>query len=335
MASLSEIAQHAGVSKSTVSLVMNNRPYVSQEMRDRVLRAAAELSSTTKPRSVNAQHSPNVLLIHPLSMGSQQVFRELLQGVRTAVVNEGRGQLTPAAHDPPLKPEHATSALLHDPALRPDGVIVMGAGEHDPIIAEAQQEGLPCVLLARQHAPEGTSCVGMDNASGARTAVEHLLGHGHTRIALVGGDESFDYTELRIAGYREAMQAAGLEPEIHLGSGDTATRALISAHPDRRTFPTGIFFINDEHAARGMPVLAEHGFRVPTDASVVGFDDTDNATQCSPPLTSIRVPRFLIGRLAGRTVLDHIRFPELERLTLLLRTELISRESVATLTRSA
>jgi DNA-binding LacI/PurR family transcriptional regulator len=335
MASLSEIAQHARVSKSTVSLVMNNRPYVSQEMRDRVLRAAAELSSTPRPHSATPQHSPNVLLIHPLSMGSQQVFRELLQGVRTAVVNEGRGQLTPAAHDPPLKPEHATSALLHDPALRPDGVIVMGAGEHDPIIAEAQQEDLPCVLLARQHAPAGTSSVGMDNANGARTGVEHLLDHGHTRIALVGGDESFDYTELRIAGYRETMGAAGLETEVYLGNGDAATRALISAHPDRSTFPTGILYINDEHAARGMPVLADHGFRVPTDVSVVGFDDTDNATQCTPPLTSIRVPRFLIGKLAGRTVLDHIQFPELEQLTVLLRTELISRESVGMAPRRA
>ena len=229
-----------------------------------------------------------------MSMGSQQVFRELLQGVRAAVVEEGNGQLTPAAHDPPLRPDHATSALLHDPFLRPDGVIVMGAGEHDPILAEAQQEGLPCVLLARQHAPEGTSTVGMDNAAGARSGVEHLLERGHRRIALLGGDTAFDYTELRIAGYREAMEAAGLDTEIHLGSGETATRSLIAAHPDRETLPTAIFFVNDEHAARGMPVLAEYGLRVPTDISVIGFDDTDNAVQCDPPLTSIRLAGSIV-----------------------------------------
>lgn len=332
MASLSEIARYAQVSKSTVSLVMNNRPYVSREMRDRVLRAAAELGSTESRRSSRPQRSPNVLLIHPLSMGSQQVFRELLQGVRAAVVDEGNGQLTPAAHDPPLRPDHATSALLHDPFLRPDGVIVMGAGEHDPIIAEAQEEGLPCVLLARQHTPEGTSAVGMDNVAGARGGVEHLLEQGHTRIALLGGDIEFDYTELRIAGYREAMEKAGLETEIHLGSGETATRSLIEAHPDRRTLPTAIFYVNDEHAIRGMPLLSEYGLRVPADISVIGFDDTDNALECEPSLTSIRVPRFLIGKLAGRTVLDHIHYPELERVSVLLRTELVRRDSVAAVT---
>lgn len=328
MASLSEIARHAQVSKSTVSLVLNNRPHVSEEMRDRVLRAATELGAYGERHPSRPPRNPNVLLIHPLSMGSQQVFRELLQGVRAAVVEEGNGQLTPAVHAPPLRPDHATSALLHDPFLRPDGVIVMGAEEHDPIIAEAQQEGLPCVLLARQHAPEGTSTVGMDNAAGARIGVEHLLAQGHTRIALLGGDPEFDYTELRIAGYRQAMESSGLDTEIYLGSGETATRSLIDAHRNDGTFPTAIFYINDEHAAQGLPVLAAHGLRVPTDISVIGFDDTDNATQCNPPLTSVRVPRFLIGKLAGRTILDHIRYPELERVSVLLRTELIKRDSV-------
>ncbi len=328
MASLSQIADYAGVSKSTVSLVLNNKPHVSSEMRDRILRAVAELSPDGQPQPGRLRENANVLLIHPLSMGSHQVFRELLQGVRTAVVQEGRGQLTLAAHDPPLRPDHATSALIHDPALRPDGVIVMAAAEDDPIIGEAQEEGLPCVLLARQHGPGGISMVGMDNVAGAQTATVHLLAAGHRSIALLGGDEHYDYTELRIEGYRKAMSAQGYSPEIHLGSGDQAARSLLAAHRAGTPLPSAVFFINDEHALKGLPILVDFGIRIPQDMSVIGFDDSDNALQCTPPLTTIRVPRFLIGKLAGRTILDHIRYPELDEISILLQTELISRQSV-------
>ncbi|TVS20932.1 MAG: LacI family transcriptional regulator [Planctomycetaceae bacterium] len=329
MASLSQIAQHAQVSKSTVSLVLNNRPHVSRQMRERVLKAVAELNpGRVSPRN-GSRTNANVLLIHPLSMGSHQVFRELLQGVRSAVIDEAHGQLTLAAHDPPLRPDHATSALLHDPALRPDGVIVMAAEEEDPIIAEALGEGLPCVLLARQHGPVGTSVVGMDNTAGARAAVAHLIERGHRRIAFIGGDAAFDYTDLRIAGYRDAMEEAGLMPRCILGEGDSATRELVETGPTATSFPTALLYVNDEHAARGLPILQSAGLRVPKDISVIGFDDSDNAVMCQPQLTSVRVPRYLIGRLAGRTVLDHIQYREFEHATVLLRTELVIRESVA------
>lgn len=329
MASLAQIAQHAQVSKSTVSLVLNNRPHVSRQMRERVLKAVSELNPNRVPTGNGSLGNANVLLIHPLSMGSHQVFRELLQGVRSAVIEEGRGQLTLAAHDPPLRPDHATSALLHDPGLRPDGVIVMAAEEEDPIIGEALQEGLPCVLLARQHGPAGTSVVGMDNGAGTRAAVSHLIERGHRHIAFIGGNAAFDYTDLRIAGYRDAMKDAGLVPLCILGEGEAATLELVEMGVSNRSFPTALLYVNDEHAARGVPVLQSAGLRVPKDVSVIGFDDSDNAAMCRPQLTSVRVPRYLIGRLAGRTILDHIQYPEFEHATILLRTELVIRDSVA------
>ena len=329
MASLSQIAQHAQVSKSTVSLVLNNRPHVSQQMRDRVLKAVAELSPHRITPGNGSKANANILLIHPLSMGSHQVFRELLQGVRSAVIDEGRGQLTLAAHDPPLRPDHATSALLHDPALRPDGVIVMAAAEDDPIISATLAEGLPCVLLARQHGPAGTSVVGMDNSAGTSAAVAHLIALSHRRIAFVGGNRMFDYTDLRIEGYQNAMKSAGLKPVCVLGDGAEATRKLLSMEMSDESRPTALVYVNDEHAARGLPVLHDAGIRVPEDMSVIGFDDSDNAMMCRPQLSSVRVPRYLIGRIAGRTVLDHIQYPEFEHATVLLRTELVIRASVA------
>lgn len=330
MASVSEIAHRAGVSKSTVSLVLNNRPNVSRRMRERVMRAISELEASVTPAQGPQRKGKSILLIHPLSMGSHQVFRELLQGVRSSIVEEARGQLTLAAHDPPLRPDHATSALLHDPALRPDGVIVMAAAEEDPIIEETLREGLPCVLLARQHAPEGTSAVGMDNARGMRTAVEHLVHWGHRRIAFLGGDRTFDYTDLRLSGYRDGMRSAGLKTQVFLGSGSQATKEFLQEYSHSpEEAPTAVVFVNDEHAAAGVPLLRAAGLDIPRDLSVIGFDDSDSAVELTPPLTSVRVPRYLIGKLAGRAVLDHIAYPELEHATIVLRTELVQRESVS------
>lgn len=331
MASLAEIARHARVAKSTVSLVLNNRPNVSPEMRERILRAVAELDPTLAYGRGPSRRPINILLIHPLSMSSHQVFRELLQGVKSAVVEDARGNLTMAVHDPPLKPDYTTSALIHDPALKPDGVIVMAASENDPIIQEVRRAGLPCVLLARQHGPDGISVVGMDNAAGANAAVDYLIQNGHREIAFVGGSLTFDYTELRLQGYTERMSMAGLTPRVYLGEGREAVETMIRDSEAIGRLPSALFFVNDEHALGGIVRLSELGYAVPRDMSAVGFDDSDNATRCDPPLTTVRVPRFLLGRLAGRTILDHVQIPDMVRTTILLRTGLTVRGSVRTL----
>lgn len=329
MASLSDIAKHAGVSKSTVSLVLNNKSSVSARMRDRVLKAAAELDPRMAGGGDARGSKPNVLLIHPMSMGSHQVFRELLQGVRASVVDEAGGNLSLAVHDPPLKPDHATSALIHDPLLRPDAAIVMAPSTGDPIFAELRSERLPCVLLARQRAPDGISCVGMDNVAGAEMAVRHLLGLGHRRIAFAGGDPAYEYAELRLEGYLRSMEKAGLSPAYRFGSGAEAVKGLIEGTPDPDSWPTAIVFVNDEHAAAGISELAKVGLRVPDDVSAIGFDDTENATGCVPTLSTVRVPRYLIGKLAGRTALDHIALPDLDRVSIILGTSLSLRNSAA------
>jgi LacI family transcriptional regulator len=328
MASLSDVARHARVSKSTVSLVLNNKPNVSLRMKEKVMRAIAELD----PHFFNGKHSaakrPSILLIHPMSMSSHQVFRELLQGVKAAVVEEAHGNLSLAVHDPPLQPDHATSALIHDPLLRPDGVIIMAASSNDPIFREIEEEKLPCVLLARQLGPQGISVVGMDNSAGATLAVDYLLARGHKDIVFAGGNMSYEYTELRLKGYMEKIEEAHLVPRVYLGSGDAAVTAMLEDVKGHGQLPTAILFVNDEHAVHGLEKLREAGIKVPADISAIGFDDSDNATRCEPPLTSVRVPRFLIGKLAGRMVTDLIRTPDLDHATIVLKTSLTVRDSV-------
>ncbi len=324
MPSVSAIARRAGVSKSTVSLVLNNKSNVSEAMRRRVLQAVEDLQRAAVTVPLESQKTTNVLLIHPISLGSQQVFRELLQGVKTGV-EEVDGRLTLAVHQPQLQPEHATHTLLHDRAFRPDGVIVMGAHVDDPIFAEIRSENLPCVLLARQDAPPDLSAVGMDNLEGARQATDYLIKLGHRRIAFLGGDPSYDYTRLRQTGYCAAMQAAQLATDglAFLGMGDEAARNFLNA----RTDATAIFFVNDEQALRALPVLTNAGLRIPNDLSVVCFDDTDNVTRYDPPLTAISVPRTQVGYWTAKTLMDCIRYRDLKTVRVVLRTSLNVRAS--------
>ena len=327
MPSVSAIARRAGVSKSTVSLVLNNKPNVTDAMRRRVLQAVEDLQRVAVTVPTPSRTALNVLLVHPISLGSQQVFRELLQGVKTGI-DEADGRLTLAVHQPPLQPEHLTHALLHDRAFRPDGVIVMGARVDDPIFDEIRSENLPCVLLARQDAPPEFSAVGMDNQEGARQATDYLIELGHRRIAFLGGDPSFDYARLRQAGYNAALQSAQLETQglVFPGLGDEAARAFLNARPNA----TAILFVNDEQALRALPVLTQAGLRIPRDLSVICFDDTENVARYNPPLTAVAVPRTQVGYWTAKTLIDCIRHPDLKSVRVVLRTHLTVRASCQT-----
>ncbi len=214
---------------------------------------------------------------------------------------------------------------MHDRALRPDGVILIGARLDDPILDDIRRENLPRVLLARQEAPPDISAVGMDNVTGAREATEYLINLGHRRIAFVGGDPGYDYTGQRQVGHRAALEAAGLNSEglTFLGPGDEAARAFLAA----RTEATAMVFVNDEHALRGIAVLKRAGLRVPEDISVVSFDDTDDALRHTPPLTSVAIPRTQMGYWAARVLVERIRQPDLLTARLLFRTRLSVRDS--------
>lgn len=324
MPSVSQIAKRAGVSKSTVSLVLNNRPNVTEATRRRVLQALEDLRREAPPSGTSARETVNILLIHPATLRSSQVFRELLQGVQSGIEHT-RARLTLAVNQFPLEANHATHVLLHDRALKPDGVILIGARRDDPILDEIRAEKLPCVLLARQEAPPDMSAVGMDNVAGARQATEYLMSLGHKRIAFLGGDPAYDYTRLRHQGYREALTAGKLNTEglTFWGSGEEAARAFLSA----RVNATAILFVNDEHALTALPILRAAGLRVPNDVSVISFDDTDDAVQYSPPLTSVAIPRSQIGYWGARVISDLIRYRDIKTTRILFHTRLSERES--------
>jgi LacI family transcriptional regulator len=291
-------------------------------MRRKILGILADLQEAQTARKRTAPIK--ILLIHPVSMGSVQVFRELLQGIH-AGLEEVKGRLTLAVHQPPLHATHTTSVLLHDPGLRPDGVILMGAMQNDPILSDIREENIPCILLARETPPEGFSAVGMDNFEGARRAVEHLLKIGHRKIVFLGGNEEYEYTRNRRAGYEAALAEKGLSSRgmVFLGTGEGAVKEFL----DRGKGATAAFFVNDEHAAAGMKVFKEKKIRVPGNISVIGFDDTADPGASDLPLSSVSVPRFEIGELAVKALADLITRPAIRSVRIILRTRPVIRES--------
>jgi LacI family transcriptional regulator len=155
---------------------------------------------------------------------------------------------------------------------------------------------------------------------------------GHRRIAFLGGNEQYEYTRNRLAGYRDALAQAGLPSEkwVYLGKGDEAARALLSRFtpsPDPSLPVTALFFVNDEHASQALPVFQEKGIRIPQDLSVIAFDDTEIMAQWNPPISSVTVPRVEIGELAVKSLVEQITRPSIESIRIILRTQLHIRET--------
>ena len=346
MTTVREIAEFAGVSKSTVSLVLNNKPGVSDQMRRTVLDAMNQLEAVAMQVPLTAtpdlaertgrlaergvgNNTLSIVVLHPPVLSSSYVFSEVLQGIQSAA-EAYNVQLRLVVNDPDAGEGHVSHLYFSDPNLRPDGVLVFGAQRHEPLLEAAQELDVPCVVLGRQASKYDVSGVGRDEAIYALEATQYLIELGHRAIAFVGGDErSYDYLDNRLSGYENAMQQAGLVvlPEwVAVGDCEEATRSVL----DCDNPVTAIIFVNDTCARLGLPVIGSLRLRIPDDLSVISFDDTDVAQNFDPPITSVRYRRYEEGQWAVKMLIDQIRFPFIDRVQTIFRAELIKRASCAT-----
>lgn len=335
MPTVREIAEFAGVSKSTVSLALNNKPGVSDEMRQMIIDARntlqarqAPVADLTLPESDALQRGKSalsVVVLHPTILRSSYVFSEVLRGIQSAaeVYNV---QLRLVSNVPTPSDQNVAHLYLNDPNLRPDGVLIFGAKRVEPLLSEVQQLGIPCVALGRDTNQYNHSGIGRDEVGIACRATNYLIELGHRKIAIVGGQPDYDYVHNRQKGYRQALEKAGVTPQPEwavMGEGATATRMLLKAAPD----VTGLLFINDSYAAEGLPVLDEWGVRIPDDLSVISFDNTPVATGYNPPLTSVVYRRYEEGQWAVKLLVEQIRWPYIERAQTIFSADFIERAS--------
>ncbi|WP_440708980.1 LacI family DNA-binding transcriptional regulator [Herbiconiux sp. YIM B11900] len=325
---IKEVAKRAQVSVSTVSYVLNNSGPVAEERRNRVLDAirVLEYSPNESARSLKRQRAATIGVVVPEL--TNQFFAMVTEGVQAAAA--ARDVLVvlvvPEATE---ASEEEQARLLRSQRL--DGVVYLtGTGSMPAAIYDLARSG-PVVLVDEQIPGLDLPAVVASSRKGAREVAAHVLELGHRRVAVIGGPAALWTAQQRLAGYREALAGAGLDPDsvpIFTGdyrqaSGYELAEKALAATPA----PTALICANDLMAIGAMEYCREVGLRVPDDVSVVGFDDLPIASMLTPQLTSVRQPAREMGFRAASVLLD--AFEQMETSALeAMPTELKIRDSV-------
>lgn len=331
-ATLHDVADLAGVSFKTVSNVINGYPHIRPATREKVERAIAELGyqPNLTARSLRSGRTGAIALAVPeLNLS---YFAELAGFVIAAAERSDLVTLveqTGGDRDREL-------ALLQSPRRRStDGLILspLGMRQED---ADALDVSFPVVLLGEPVFDWPNDHVSMRNAEATRAGTEYLIDSGRRRIAVIGEheDEVFGSARSRLRGYREALEARGIEYDERIVAGATLWHRADGARAmhallDRGAPFDAVFGFNDTLALGAMRVLQEAGLRVPEDVAVLGIDDLDEAAYSIPSLTTIDPGREWIARTAVETLLERIgrKGKDLAPRTKLADFRIIERES--------
>lgn len=307
MANIKDVAKAAGVSVSTVSRVINNSASVVPEKRQAVLSAMERLSyrpNTLARALVNNRSDCIGLLVGEID---SPFFGQLMSSVHGKSMEHGKHVIITAGYNH-LEQERDAIQFLQE--RRCDALILHTKALPDDEIVELFKQPTPVILINRLIPGWESRCVYLDNEHGAYLATRHLLLKGHTNIAYIGTNIAIEDGEDRIAGYRRALEEAG----IAFDSGK-----VVKAFPDeeggnyamaevlaRQTGVTALFAYNDAMAAGAMMLLQDSGYQVPDEISVVGFDDVILARILKPHLTTIRYPIHEMGTLAAQLILHEL-----------------------------
>jgi LacI family transcriptional regulator len=329
---LEHIAELTGVSRSTVSRVVNDDPHVSAATRARVLEAVATegYRPNLSARGLASGRTNVIAAVIPGGVGNMLAdpyFPSLLQGVATAA----------DAHDYLVMLSIAGVGFRHNIAeIARQGVvagIIFSAGQiDDPLLEPLVAAKTPMVSVGRSD-DDRVSYVDVDNRGSARQATNHLLRLGHERVATIAGPSYALAARDRLAGYTAAIESFGAridesliyEGDFSEASGRLGMRSLLEHRPD------AVFAASDRIAAGALSEISAAGLRVPEDIAVVGFDDIERAAHMVPPLTTIRQSPEKMGETALTLLLDLISDPTSAPRRTILPTELVVRASCGSL----
>jgi DNA-binding LacI/PurR family transcriptional regulator len=326
---LEAVAKRAGVSRATVSRVVNGWTSVSTDIRDRVLRTVAELGYVPNQaaRNLVTHRTDSYALVLTESAGrgfsDDPFFPALVHGVMQELDAAGKELVLLMAN----------SGQSHDRIQKyavgrgVDGVMVASMHGADPLPGVLPQSGVPVVVNGRPMARSPVPYVDVANIDGARLAVRRLVDSGRRRIATIAGPQHMVGGIDRLAGYRAEIQDSHRRSIVAVGdftgqSGSVAMRQLLADAPHL----DAVFVASDLMAHGALRALRLAGRRVPHDVAVIGFDDTEVAPYTEPPLTTVRQPVLDIGRTMVRQVLRMARGEAVEP-SIVLATELVVRES--------
>ncbi|MFJ6386926.1 LacI family DNA-binding transcriptional regulator [Streptomyces sp. NPDC091972] len=329
---LEEVAAHAGVGRGTVSRVINNAAGVKESTRLTVQRAIEELGYVPNlaARSLAGRGADAVALVMTepdWRQFAEPFFSEIVSSLGDALSDTGMQLLLTLVRSDAERQRF----LEYARGGRVDGVLLISVHAGDPLPDMLAESRLPTVLLGRRSGDEYVSYVDVDNVGGARSAVYHLLRQGRRAIATITGPTDMYVTQCRVRGYQEALALAGVEGKRTLvaegdftaESGRRAMAELLRRHPEI----DGVLAASDTTAAGALETLHAAGRRVPEDVAVIGFDDFPLAQQTTPRLTTVRQPIEAIGQAMVRLLLEEMEEGAVAWRHVILRTELVARES--------
>ncbi|MGA5582605.1 LacI family DNA-binding transcriptional regulator [Streptomyces thermodiastaticus] len=320
---IADVARLAGVSRTSVSFALNDRPGIAEDTKRRILAAAAELgwkpSRPARALSLGKAGAFGLVLTRePEDIGADPFFPAFIAGVEAALGERGDGLMVHVTT--PDREQAVYERLAAD--RRVDGVLLTDLRHDDPRPALVRRLGLPAVVVGQSEWGDGLTSVSLDDRPAYVAAVRRLAELGHRRIAHVEGPQSFHHAHRRRMAWEETLRDLGLPVGPVLPGGFTAeggaraTRELLAlAEP-----PTAIVYGNDLAATAGLSVAQELGVPVPERLSVIGYDDTPLTRYTHPPLSSARADarawgeaaaRALDGVLAGEDV-AHVVLPPAE-----------------------
>lgn len=329
-----DVAKHAGVSRTTVSFVLNEVEGVriSEETRQRVLATAQELGYVpdATAQALVSRRTRIIGLVFSRTyhhLASDAFLLQIVDGLLDVVRQHGiRLILDTVEHL-----DQTNTYLRLAQAKRIDGIIISLPRTDDTGLHSLVEEDFPAVLIGRL--PTEKICsVDVDNTAAAQMAVEHLLAQGHTRIGCItNAPTSFIAAAERLHGYQEALADAGLAYDNNLirygdygpESGYQAMTSLLQ----EPNLPTAIFVASDVVAFGVMTAIHEHNLKIPDDIAVIGFDDVPLSRYMNPPLTTVHLPAKELGRKAGELLLDLILHQVEPGRQVTLDTELVIRNS--------
>lgn len=327
MATIEDVARMAGVSIATVSRAIHHPGKVAETTRKKVNAAIAKTGFTANAMAQSLRSKSSKMILAMVPDISNTFFANILLGLEAVATRRGYGLLIGNTEN---DPQTEATYLTYTRSNKADGIVLMTG--HLPFgAAEVRQHLPPIVAACEEICEESVPFVGVDNQHGARTAVHHLVELGHKRVAYISGPANNILSSERRAGYELALRQSGLkvDPELTL-DGDFSIeggRLAVERLFIRDALPTAFFCANDDMAIGVLLALSQRGYNVPGDFSVIGFDDIPFSSCTTPPLTTIRQPRRLIGEAAMTKMLDMVEGKPVRTGAVILPVELIIRGS--------
>ncbi|PTN07790.1 LacI family DNA-binding transcriptional regulator [Mangrovibacterium marinum] len=327
--SLKDLAKELNVSISTVSRALKDHPDISNALRTKIKKLAAERN-----------YSPNPLAMGLLKQATRMIgiivpdlvshfYSSIISGIESVAADKGYFVVIANSNERYEKEKESIENLLK---ARVEGLIVCMSCETSDTAHFRQlvQKGIPLVMFDRVCLPNLIPAVVADNAEASQKIIQHFYDRGYRRIAYVSGPEQMNISQERLLGYRAGLKACSLEPDpalvefcdLSFESAKAAMKRLLQlANP-----PDAVYGINDTVAFGLMNAIKEAGLRIPEDTGVVGFTDEFHSTVVSPPLTSITHPTFEMGQKTAELFFKHLN-SDVPPETIVLKTQLIERLS--------